>query len=290
MISLWLLERGLKMSRVEGGYGFLGVRRLVYMDVFPLSNALERSLSRRSSSHFCNLDFADEADKLECLEEKGESQDLEKQVLVLKGDQIKQDDAPKVEKPRESRLSIILLDQGLFTVYKRLLLVCLALNITTLVFAATGYFPYAKCNAALFSIGNILVLSLYRSEAFLLVVKLLGKPWVPLPLKTATTSCLQSHGGVHSGCGISSIAWLVYALVLTIKDRDNTLVEIIVVASTILSLLCMTSLGAFPLVRHLHHNVFERTHRFAGWTALVLLWAFIVLKNCYNPTLQAYDF
>ena len=235
MISLWLLERGLKMSRVEGGYGFLGVRRLVYMDVFPLSNALERSLSRRSSSHFCNLDFADEADKLECLEEKGESQDLEKQVLVPKGDQIKQDDAPKVEKPRESRLSIILLDQGLFTVYKRLLLVCLALNITALVFAATRYFPYAKCNAALFSIGNILVLSLYRSEAFLLVVKLLGKPWVPLPLKTATTSFLQSHGGVHSGCGISSIAWLVYALVLTIKDRDNTSVEIIVVASTILS-------------------------------------------------------
>ncbi|KAL6333694.1 hypothetical protein AAG906_028880 [Vitis piasezkii] len=158
------------MSRVEGGYGFLGVRRLVYMDVFPLSNALERSLSGRSSSHFCNLDFADEADKLECLEEKGESQDLEKQVLVPKGDQIKQDDAPKVEKPRESRLSIILLDQGLFTVYKRLLLVCLALNITALVFAATGYFPYAQCNAALFSIGNILALSHCRSEAFLRVV------------------------------------------------------------------------------------------------------------------------
>ncbi|KAJ9690651.1 hypothetical protein PVL29_013025 [Vitis rotundifolia] len=250
------------------------------MDVFPLSNALERSLSRRSSSHFCDLDFADEADKLECLEEKA---NIWRNKSLFR------------KKPKESRLSIILLDQGLFTVYKRLLLVCLALNIAAFVFAATGYFPYAKCNATLFSIGNILALSLCRSEAFLLVVfwpvvKLLGKPWVPLPLKTAITSFLQSLGGVHSGCGISSIAWLVYALVLTIKDRDNTSVEILVVASTILSLLCITSLAAFPLVRHLHHNVFERTHRFAAWTALVLLWAFIVLKNCYNPTLQAYDF
>ncbi|KAK3206775.1 hypothetical protein Dsin_020821 [Dipteronia sinensis] len=142
-----------------------------------------------------------------------------------------------------SRLSVILLDQGMFTVYKRLFAVCLTLNITGLVLAATGNFPYARNRAALFSIANIFALTLCRSEAFLrvvfwLAVKVLGRSWVPLPIKTATTSLLQSLGGIHSSCGVSSVAWLVYALVLTLKNRANTSSEIIIVASAILCLLC----------------------------------------------------
>ncbi|KAK6124213.1 hypothetical protein DH2020_042049 [Rehmannia glutinosa] len=181
----------------------------------------------------------------------------------------------------------------LFTVYKRLFVVCLALNITGLVLAAIGEFPYARNRAALFSIANIFVLVLCRSEAFLrvvfwLAVNVLGWYWVPLKVKTMTTSLLQSLGGIHSGCGISSITWLVYALILTLKNRGDTTPEIIAVASVILGLLCLSSLAAFPLLRHLHHNVFERTHRFAGWTALALLWAFVILTISYDPLTKSY--
>ncbi|KAJ1402143.1 hypothetical protein SESBI_28241 [Sesbania bispinosa] len=180
-----------------------------------------------------------------------------------------QDQPSKPE--NESRLSVILLDQGLFTVYKRLFMVCLTLNITGLVVATTGHFSYARNRAALFSIGNILALTLCRSEAFLrvvfwLLVKILGRSWVPLFLKTATTSLLQSLG-----------------------DRDNTSPETIGVSSAILSLLCFSSMAAFPLVRHLHHNVFERSHRFAGWMALCLLWAFIMLTISYDPKTKSYS-
>ncbi|KAF2305252.1 hypothetical protein P3X46_033175 [Hevea brasiliensis] len=260
----------------------------------PLNHYLERTMSR-SSSHFCDLDLtegAGEENQLQDLEEKGEPCHLEKQNKVA--DTEKQDQAPKPAKPRKaSRLSIILLDQGLFTVYKRLFMVCLTLNIVALILSSTGHFPYGKRNAALFAIGNILALSLCRSEAFLrvvfgLAVKLFGRPWVPLFLKTAITSFLQSVGGIHSSCGVSSIAWLVYALVLSLKDRENNPPEIIAVASTILSLLCISSLAAFPLVRHLHHNVFERTHRFTGWAALGLLWIFVVLTTSYNPNSKTY--
>ncbi|KAK3170500.1 hypothetical protein Dsin_032531 [Dipteronia sinensis] len=193
-----------------------------------------------------------------------------------------------------SRLSVILLDQGMFTVYKRLFAVCLTLNITGLVLAATGNFPYARNRAALFSIANIFALTLCRSEAFLrvvfwLAVKVLGRSWVPLPIKTATTSLLQSLGGIHSSCGVSSVAWLVYALVLTLKNRANTSSEIIIVASAILCLLCLSCLAAFPLVRYLHHNVFERFHRFAGWTSLALLWVFVVLTISYDPKTKSYS-
>ncbi|KAG8385462.1 hypothetical protein BUALT_Bualt03G0047800 [Buddleja alternifolia] len=192
-----------------------------------------RSMSR-NSSHFCdNNDDEDDGDDeiLAYVEEGHEHEGV-------------------VKKPPSSRLSVILLDQGLFTVYKRLFVVCIALNITGLVLAATGKFQYARNRAALFSIANIFASVLCRSEAFLrvvfwLAVNVLRWSWVPLRLKTMTTSSLQSLGGIHSSC-------------------------------------------ALPLFRHLHHNVFERTHRFAGWAALALLWAFIILTISYDPNTKSY--
>ncbi|CAK9152582.1 unnamed protein product [Ilex paraguariensis] len=260
--------------------------------VVPSTNSIQSSLSR-TSSHFCDLDLDmdddEDTDSLVDIEEGHEvHNDEELETISLPQSLSKREQASKTTKPKESRLSIILLDQGLFTVYKRLFVVCLTLNITGLILAATEHFPYARRKAALFSIGNILALTLCRSEAFLrivfwLAVNILGWSWVPLRLKTTTTSLLQSLGGIHSGCGVSSIAWLTYAIVLTLKDREDTSPEIIVVASTILSLLVLSSLAAFPLVRHLHHNVFERTHRFAGWSALILLWVFVIFTICYDP-------
>ncbi|MBA0747999.1 hypothetical protein Gogos_004858 [Gossypium gossypioides] len=265
--------------------------------VFPNSSSMQRSVSR-ASSHFCDLDLdEDDEDENEddiIFESLEEGQDEEKDDKPVLPSASKREQIPKPARKQESRLSVILLDQGLFTVYKRLFVVCFTLNIIGLVLAAAGHFPYARNRAALFSIANILALTLCRSEAFLrvvfwLAVKVLGKSWVPLPIKTATTSLLQSLGGIHSSCGISSVAWLIYALILTLKDRENTSPEIIGVASTILSLLCLTCLAAFPLVRHLHHNVFERIHRFAGWTALALLWAFVVLTISYDPVTKSYS-
>ncbi|GKV36821.1 hypothetical protein SLEP1_g44912 [Rubroshorea leprosula] len=188
-----------------------------------LPSSIQRSLSR-PSSHFCDLDLDDDEEEeneqdiiLERLEEGKDYEEDEKPRLLPSAVSKRSGQPPKPARKPESRLSIILLDQGLFTVYKRLFAVCLTLNITGLVLAATGHFPYARNRAVLFSIGNILALTLCRSEAFLrvvfwLAVKVLGRSWVPLQMKTATTALLQSLGGIHSSCGISSIAWLIYAL------------------------------------------------------------------------------
>ena len=156
---------------------------------------------------------------------------------------------------------------------------------------ATSHFPYGKEKAALFSIGNILASVLCRSEAFLrcvfwLTVKLLGRwSWVPLHVKTAATSFLQPVGGIHSSCGVSSITWLTYSLV----HREHSFDEITGVAFAILGLLLISSLAAFPLVQHLHHNLFERFHHFAGWVALALLWALVILTTSYNPLDKSYN-
>ncbi|GLJ37908.1 hypothetical protein SUGI_0771220 [Cryptomeria japonica] len=276
--------------------------------IFPghQSGKFTKSLSRGSSSHFCDLDI--EGD-----EEEGDG-DEEQQAEL---DSVRHSSLPhiteedngvpqpppqptfvkvpskKAAKSGESRMSVILLDQGLLTVYKRLFLLSFALNLTALILAATGHFSYAKKEAALFSVGNILALVLCRNEAFLrcvfwLVVKVLGRSWVPLPLKTGTTSFLQCVGGIHSGCGVSSVMWLTYSLVETLRHSEITSPEIRGVASAILALLVISSLAAFPLVRHLHHNVFEGFHRFSGWTALALLWVFVMLSAAYVPAEKSY--
>ncbi|XP_022926402.1 uncharacterized protein LOC111433565 [Cucurbita moschata] len=250
------------------------------------SSSLRRSLSK-PSTHFCDID--PDQQKLQPLsdEDENELQSLEQ------GHYVPPPQNPSPPNPK-SRLSVILLDQGLFTVYKRLFILSVSLNITALILALTRNFPYARNNPALFSIGNIFMLCLCRSEAFLRVlfwlsVSIIGRSWVPLCVKTSLTSLLQSLGGIHSGCGVSSIAWLVYALLIQIlEDPKNASPAMIAVASAILALLCLSSLAAFPLVRHLHHNVFERTHRFAGWAALALLWAFIILKLTYDPITKSY--
>ncbi|XP_047309158.1 adenylate-forming reductase 06235-like [Impatiens glandulifera] len=247
-----------------------------------IASLSQRSLSK-PSSHFCDLDLDLDQDILD------EDNDLGHVTI-----DVNLEEPIKREIAKESRLSIILLDQGLFTVYKRLFAVSFALNLIGLILAATGHFIYARERATLFSISNIFVLTMCRSEAFLrvvfwLVVKLFGHSCVPLRLKTAVTSLLQSLGGIHSGCGVSSIAWLVYAIILTINNREKTSTEAIIVASAILVLLCMSSLAAFPLLRHLHHNLFERTHRLAGWTALILLWLFIILTTSYDPLTKSYS-
>ncbi|XP_050878560.1 adenylate-forming reductase 06235 [Lathyrus oleraceus] len=209
----------------------------------------------RASSHFCDINIDADDVELEFLSEVEDMERNQEKVKVL----------PKSEPAnRNSRLSIILLDQG-FTVYKGLFMVCITLNTLALALSASGNFSYGKSKATLFSIGNILALTLCRSEValrflFWLAVKTIGKPFVSLRVKTATTSFLQSVGGIHSSCGVSSIAWLVYSLVLTIKNNDKTSPEILAVAFTILSLITLSS----------------------------LVWLFILLSISYEPSSKTY--
>ncbi|GLJ38625.1 hypothetical protein SUGI_0787570 [Cryptomeria japonica] len=286
------MEQSMKCSSCRGvSFETKNDRRLSFNRgsfnrIFPSDRwAIFQRSESRPSSHFCNLDDdEEEANDVEQQEELWNSSDLP----VPKKDTLPQ----KPSKP-ESRLSVILLDQGLFTVYKRLFILCLALNLSTILFATSGVFPYAMKEAGFFSVGNLLVLVLCRSEAFLrcvfwVAVKVLGRSWVPIPLKTATTSFLQCVGGIHSGCGVSSIMWLIYYLVESLRRPETSSAMIKGVAFGILGLLVISSAAAFPLVRHLHHNIFEGFHRFAGWAAVILLWIFLILTVSYNPDDRIY--
>ncbi|ODA81117.1 hypothetical protein RJ55_04080 [Drechmeria coniospora] len=94
-------------------------------------------------------------------------------------------------------------------------------------------------------------------------------------------------GGVHSAAGVCATSWLLASTIRSTVaySHGNTVDSLAtLVVSWLLSTLCCTIVGfAYPTFRKKYHNIFERLHRFLGWTALSLFWVRTVL-SVYDST------
>ena len=95
-----------------------------------------------------------------------------------------------------------------------------------------------------------------------------------------SVSKVHHVGGLHAGGALAGTAWLGAFTGVTLVTRarhpgrvtDTTLVLCIaLVALMVLVTVCATS----P-IRTRAHNVFEQSHRWGGWTAIVLFWALTI--------------
>nr|XP_024390480.1 adenylate-forming reductase 03009-like [Physcomitrium patens]PNR43819.1 hypothetical protein PHYPA_016202 [Physcomitrium patens] len=221
--------------------------------------------------------------------EKGAEVLLGKEIPVTTPPPAK--DPPKSTKSTrsdKSRLAVLLKEQDWFSIYKRFAAISFLTNVVLFSVAVSGHWPCARDNAALLSLANVVVLSLCRNEVFLrmvfwLTVLLFGHSWVPLRLKLWITHALQNLGGIHAGCGVASLLWAVYALAWLAEHIHRVPKSSVAILSVVFVLLLICCLAACPLVRHVHHNVFENAHRLCGWAALGLIWAFIVISATYDP-------
>ncbi|KAF4782750.1 amino acid adenylation domain-containing protein [Colletotrichum scovillei] len=90
------------------------------------------------------------------------------------------------------------------------------------------------------------------------------------------------NGGVHSGCAVSAtVWWVIFTGAATgnfIAPQSLYSVNLITLVLTylILILLVMILVMAYPSIRAKMHDQFEWTHRFAGWSALALVWAHVI--------------
>jgi hypothetical protein len=85
------------------------------------------------------------------------------------------------------------------------------------------------------------------------------------------------YGGMHIGCAISAALW--YCLFVALKTaqvQDSPLTPSLsthlATAWIFLLFIVLVCATAIPCFRVRFHNTFERTHRFGGWTALLVLW------------------
>jgi len=135
--------------------------------------------------------------------------------------------------------------------------------------------------------ANLMVAVLMRQEH---VVNVLF--WLATRLPTSAPLWMRRQlarvfhlGGIHSGCAVSATMWwAVFTAVATISfssggDEYPVNGGMIILTYLILFLLATIVIMAYPGVREATHDQFEWTHRFAGWTALALVWAHVVVST-----------
>ncbi|KAK7473166.1 hypothetical protein VKT23_001265 [Stygiomarasmius scandens] len=180
-----------------------------------------------------------------------------------------------------------------FNTYRKFFTLTFSLNMIALALAATGHFPYAvKYNGA-FVVGNLNFAILMRNEIFgrLLYwfVNTCFAKWTPLWWRLGCTSVLQHLGGIHSGCALSGVIWLIFKVVrmFTTLNVQHDAVLILGVCTNVAVII--SAMSAIPWVRNTHHNVFERHHRFIGWIGLICTWAFVILGDTYDPVTRTWN-
>lgn len=101
----------------------------------------------------------------------------------------------------------------------------------------------------------------------------------PLPVRWGVSK-VNHIGGLHAGGALAGTAWLcaftVVAFVARRREPASVSLTTLVLATGLAVLLLVVVACAAPIVRSRAHNVFERSHRFGGWTGIALFWALTV--------------
>jgi hypothetical protein len=97
----------------------------------------------------------------------------------------------------------------------------------------------------------------------------------PLRIRAALAQVYQLPGGVHVGCALASIGWLTAFTALTAigvvsGPASGLQIAVLAVAAAILAVLGGMAVFARPSAREQHHDRFERSHRYGGWSSLGL--------------------
>ncbi|GJF00261.1 nonribosomal peptide synthetase [Phanerochaete sordida] len=169
-----------------------------------------------------------------------------------------------------------------FSLYRRLFGVVFAANIAVLVATLARPGGADAQHLGLIVVANLFCAILMRQDyvinAFFTVACAVPISW---PLFIRRTCARVYHiGGLHSGCAISGLVWLIAFTVQATKElleKGKTSVATVAITYFILTLLVGIVLFAYPKNRSVHHDAFERTHRFLGWSATALVWCQVVL-------------
>ncbi|KAH9998969.1 hypothetical protein BJV77DRAFT_1064469 [Russula vinacea] len=215
------------------------------------------------------------------------------QAVIFPSEIIPVNNATTSEPPVKRKVSKWILWSLWFNTYRKLFTFVVTLNMVGLVLAATGHFPYALKRTSAMALGNLNFAILMRNELFgrflYLFVNTCFAKWTPLRWRLGCTSVLQHLGGIHSGCAVSGICWLILKVVNNFRHHSVNPTAILVVGPLTNVAIIISALSAYPWVRNTHHNVFERHHRFVGWIGLILTWAFTILEDLYNTDTRTWN-
>jgi hypothetical protein len=164
--------------------------------------------------------------------------------------------------------------------YNRLIVLVLAANALLAVYGIGhwGHFASALGAVAVVAQANIALAILFRQQY---VINFLGwlstRPPVTWPIRVRWSLGKYYHfGGLHVGFALSGTTWyLAFVAMLLdglVAGKGGVDAADVAVSSVVASLILVMVFMARPSYRTKHHDRFEATHRFFGWTVLVLVW------------------
>ncbi len=173
-------------------------------------------------------------------------------------------------------------------VYSRLVATVLIVNavlICTLIVSDSWDLATSRLSAISDAVmANIAVAVLIRQRY---VVNALFHIFTSLPHRVPwsvrrTAAHVYHLGGVHVGAAVSGVAWFVLygeqVTHLSSSGRPAVSPAVMTVSYLLLCVLSVITICALPPMRARWHDAFEHTHRFGGWTVLVLFWAQPLLR------------
>jgi hypothetical protein len=186
-----------------------------------------------------------------------------------------------------NRLQQSLKGRGLMH-YNRLIALVLGLNGVVLAhgLSAGGWWNGggpSLATMAFYAQANLLVAIALRQQFVINVIGWVAtRPSTRWPLRLRWMLGKYYHlGGVHVGGALAGTLWyLAFVGAISIgavSGTDDLSAASVVTSYLVVILFVVMVVMAMPRCRRLSHDRFEVTHRFCGWTALVLVWINTVL-------------
>lgn len=232
--------------------------------------------------------------------EKGHLSELGKPVeVVVSSRSSSVDEVPDTLPPKRGMHGQRWVRHRLFILYRRFFSIVLLANIAVacyILYRRVKQARYVLANMATATAANLCMAVLMRSEP---VINMLFTIFCSVP--TSFPLAIRRHcarifhiGGIHSACAIAATMWFIIFTVgaslefgKPIQERCISLAPVILsyLIAVVLVVICSLS---HPTIRVKYHNLWETTHRFGGWTALILLWVqtFLATKDL-NPNIPA---
>ncbi|KAH6612737.1 nonribosomal peptide synthetase 12 [Boeremia exigua] len=215
--------------------------------------------------------------------------DVEKGPVVIESG-LDTPDVPDTLPPKHGFHGQRWLRHRAFILYRRFLSIVVLANLAVAGFILhrkIGYGERVLSHLATAAASNLCVAVLMRSEPVvnLLFTVFCSVPtWFPLAVRRHCARIFHI-GGIHSGCAIAAtIFFSIFTITATVEVSTGLPSQGVSTAVLVLSYLAMVLLVAIgcmshPTIRMKYHNIWEMSHRFGGWTALILLWAQTVLAT-----------
>ncbi|PLW20512.1 hypothetical protein PCASD_15556 [Puccinia coronata f. sp. avenae] len=181
-----------------------------------------------------------------------------------------------------------------FTPYRQLFVLIFSINLIGAVVGLSGRWNWSKRNATPLVVGNILIAIAIRSEWVLrflywIAVKIFRPSIFPLCLRIKVVGILYHIGGVHSGCGLSALLWIIVAASVQFQEAKLHPTVSLVALGMCLACVALTCFSALPFIRRPFHNFFEMIHRFVGWAGIVSTIVYVILECMWNVGEQRWD-